>query len=267
MLPYQMNQFRFIALSVFCVFGYLLTGGEIFAEKPVQEWTLEEVLEAIATANGGMDIIEATTNIRIMGKVNSGSSSYDFLLLKKRPNKMRIKMMFKGRSVETGFNGLVGWRRISQDGIAREIVELTPEELEEANLDVDFDGPLIGEPVEGTELRLIGVERSGRVDYFVIGVLRGGIENRHYIDSRTFKEWKTVRETTDSAGEPLEIVSEYFDYQRLGTFWLAYRLEKRYSDGRRETIEIKTAEMDPGLIDQVFNLPRDWLGETALDRE
>ena len=227
-------------------------------QRAPQDWTLEEVLAAIEEANGGRQAIEATTNIRVRGSVQTDTVSYEFLLLKKRPDKMRIKMMLKGRSIETGFNGITGWRRTSQ-GEREQIEEMSDAELEAANLDVDFDGPLIGDAMPGMERRLLAVEREGRVDYFVIEVRGAATVTRHYIDSRSFREWRTVRERF-GADEPAgETVTEYADYRRIGSIWLAYLVEKRYPDGRRETITIESAELDPGLLDQVFDVPRNWM--------
>lgn len=228
------------------------------AQRAPQDWTLEEVLSAIEDANGGMEAIEATTNIRVRGSVQTETVSYEFLLLKKRPDKMRIKMMLKGRSIETGFNGITGWRRTSQ-GEREKIEEMNDAALEAANLDVDFDGPLIGEAMPGMERRLLGVERHGRVDYFIIEVRGPATVTRHYIDSRSFREWKTVRERLGAEDDAGETVTEYTDYRRLGSIWLAYLVEKRYADGRRETITIESAELDPGLLDQVFDVPRNWM--------
>jgi hypothetical protein len=233
-------------------------GNSAVAQKALQDWSLEEVLGAIESANGGLNVIEATTNIRVRGSVDTGDLTYEFLLLKKRPDKMRIKMMFKGRSMETGFNGLTGWRRTSQ-GERDEIVEMSASEFAQANLDVDFDGPLIGPPMAGVERRLMGVERFERVDYFVIEVRGQSLVTRHYIDSRTFREWKTIRETVDDSGQPFETVTQYADYRRLGSIWLAYEVEKRYPGGRIEKISIESAELDPGLLDQVFDVPRNWM--------
>lgn len=234
-----------------------MSSGLLLADKALEDWTLTDVLEAIETANGGKEAIEATTNIRIRGKIDNQEIEYEFVLLKKRPDKMRIKLMFKGRSTETGFNGIGGWTRVTQNG-QRQVSELTAEEIATSSLDVDFDGPLIGELFPGFERRLIGVERFGRVDYFVVEVSKSNVRTRHYIDSRSFKEWKTVREIKQEDGTLKTVESEFFEYERRGTIWLANRVERRFDDGRRETIIIESADIDPGLLDQAFDVPRDW---------
>jgi len=222
-------------------------------------WTLEDVLEKVVEVNGGLDTVESTTNLRVIGKVHRGDFVYDFLLLKKRPDMVRIHLMHKGRSIETGFNGETGWRRIWDRG--RDSVEvLTEAQLASANLEIDFDGPLIGEALPGTERSYLGVERVNRIDYFVIGVENALSRSRHYIDSRTFREWRTVREILNGEEVVGTVVTTYSQYTRHGTIWLAERVERVLPDGSSDMITVDKAEVDPGILDRVFDVPREWSG-------
>lgn len=221
------------------------------------QWTLEEVLGRLEEANGGLKTIESTTNFRVQGEVRNGETVYDFLLLKKRPDKVRIHLMHQGRSIETGFNGQRGWRRIWVQGRDR-VAELTDFELASANLDIDFDGPLIGPVLPGTKRELLGVERIDRVDYFVILVEDPQARSRHYIDARTFREWKTVREILKDGEVATTVETVYSRYRRHKTIWLAEQVERIFQDGSSELILVKQAEIDPGLLDRVFEMPEQW---------
>lgn len=225
------------------------------------DWTLEDVLRKVEEANGGIDAIESTTNLRVRGQVETGDMVYDFLLLKKRPDKVRIHLMYQGRSVETGYNGETGWRRTWFKG--RDKVEkLSEAALAAANLDIDFDGPLIGDPLPGTIRSLEGIERINRVDYFVIRVENDLHRTRHYIDSRTFREWKTIREILEDGEIVGEVTTNYYQYKRHNTIWLAERVERILPDGSKEVITVTEAEVDPGLLDRVFDMPKEWYGES-----
>jgi hypothetical protein len=229
-------------------FVYALDGGE---------WTLEAILERVVEANGGAESLAATTNFRILGEVETASGSYEFLLLKKRPDKVRIHLLQKGRAIETGFNGEVGWRRFRENGQER-VVELSEEELRAANLDLDFDGPLIGEPAPGTKRSFEGVERVGRGDYFVVRVETPEFRTLHYIDPRTFREMQTIRSELRDGEVVAEVKTEFFQYRRHGGIWLAERLERKLPDGTTETIHVRQAEVNPGILDQAFEKPGSW---------
>ncbi len=217
-------------------------------------WTLEEVLSRVEAANGGMETIESVTNLRVLGEVETSGETYDFLLLKKRPNKIRIRLMMKGRVIETGFDGERGWRRLRNSG-NEQVFFLSEEALAAANLDLDFDGPLIGEPMPGTSLRFAGIERIGRVDSFVIEVEDAASVTRHFVDSRTFRELRSVRRPLED-GQPGEAtITEYFEYKRHGTIWFAERVERELPGGEREVIRVRQVEMDPGVLDMAFEKP------------
>jgi hypothetical protein len=252
----RISPFRCLTtLAVVCASVFLPLANGIDADS----WTLEDVLTKVETTNGGVDAIESTTNLRVRGEVISDGMTYEFLLLKKRPDKVRIHLMFQGRSVETGFDGETGWRRVWVGG--RDTVDkLSAAELANANLDIDFDGPLIGDPLPGTERAFDGVERINRIDYFVIRVETPLARTRHYIDSRTFREWRTIREILEAGEVSGTVVTTYSQYRRHKTIWLAEKVERTLPDGKKETIIVKDAEVDPGILDRAFELPRQWSG-------
>lgn len=239
----------------------LLIGAPAHAINP-DDWTLEDVLQKVEDVNGGGDVLDATTNLRVRGKVTTGEITYDFLLLKKRPDKVRIHLMYKGRSIETGFDGTRGWQRVWRNG-KDTVKDLSAEELADANLELDFDGPLIGDRRPGTELSLEGVERVGRTDYFIVRVETEFTVTRHYIDSRTFREWRTVRQINDEGSEATTVTTTFSQYRRHGTIWLAERVQRETDTGTTELIIVEDAEVDPGLLDRVFRKPKQWSQEES----
>jgi hypothetical protein len=249
------TRFRPVWSAVLSILIILLA--PVLRGAKAEDWNLEAVLRKVEEANGGINAIESTTNLRVRGSVEADGIVYDFLLLKKRPDKVRIHLMHKGRAIETGFNGTTGWRRIWYQG-RDQVTVLTETELANANLDVDFDGPLIGDPLPGTRRSFAGVERIDRVDYFVILVENELHRTRHYIDSRTFREWKTIREILENGEVTGEVTTHYYQYKRHNTIWLAERVERRLPGGALEVISVKDAEVDPGLLDRVFQVPREW---------
>jgi hypothetical protein len=253
-----MMRTRFLLLN-----GLILAGlGWLMPVPPVHalnggEWTLEAILERVVEANGGEESLAAATNLRILGEVERASGEYEFLLLKKRPDKIRIHLLKQGRVVETAFNGEVGWRRFRDDGQER-VVELSQEGLRAANLNLDFDGPLIGEPAPGMKRSFEGVERVGRADYFVIKLEGPDFRSRHYIDPRTFREMQTISSELRDGEVVAEVKTEFYQYRRHGGIWMAERLKRHLPDGTTETVRVRKAEVNPGILDQAFEKPGSW---------
>jgi hypothetical protein len=215
---------------------------------------LVAVLDRIMEANGGARAVDGARSLRVAGTIESGDMTYDFTLLKKRPNMMRITFFYKGRIVDSGYDGKVAWREMRMGDDQRQLEYLGAEDSDAFLSDLDFDGPLIGEPLPGVERSYIGSERIDRVDYHVVEVRRGSHVTRHYIDSRNYREFKTVA-TRVVDGQPVEIVSLFSQYQRLGTIWMAYHIERKTGSNPSEVIRITKAELNPGLLDRAFQPP------------
>lgn len=247
-----MSRGRLILIGILTIISSLA-----FGAKELEDWTLDEVLAKIAEANGGVESIERVTNARFIGSVEGGEIAYDFLLLKRRPNKMRSRMMMDNKVIETGFDGSTAWRRFEQGDYDKVDQLEDPELIRNIELEADFDGPLIGETAEGLTLELKGVERLDRVDYFVVEVKSQNSSALHYVDSRTFRELKLVKTMSREGGDPLVITSYFHEIEKHNGIWVSHRVEKESSDGNKETIHITTVEMNPGILDFSFKMPKE----------
>ncbi len=232
----------------------LLLAGTGLQSADLEHWTLAQVLEKVADSNGGMEAINKMTNVRLSGSIEGESNSYDFMLLKKRPDKLRMRFMYRGVAIENGYDGAIGWRRESRGEQSR-VELLEGEDLVGLRLESDFDGPLIGEVPEGVSLILERIERIGRVDYFVIRVESPLRIADHYIDSRTFRELKVVSSRTGKNGEQQTSINHYEEYRKHGGIWVAHLVVRDLPDGSTEKIHIEKVEVNPGILDLVFKKP------------
>lgn len=216
--------------------------------------SLEEILGGILEANGGADAIQQANTLRVVGQIETDDIIYDFILLKKRPNLMRITLRHLGRVVESGYDGQTAWRQ-TRVGQESQVEILDPTESMGFLEDLDFDGPLIGDVGKGKARRAGEPGRIDRVLYYKVIVSSRDTETTHYIDSRTFREHKTISRRTDEDGEVRETVSAYSEYHRVGPIWLAYRIDRTHSDGREEIIRVTDAQLNPGIFDSAFAVP------------
>lgn len=133
-----------------------------------------------------------------------------------------------------------------------------PNAIRDLILDSDFDGALIGDPQEGVTRRLVGIERIDRVDYFIVEVRTFSGTATHYIDSRTFRELKTVKTAVSEDGEAARVVSYYHDNRKHSGIWVSHRVERELADGSKETILIHDVDMNPGILSRAFRMPEEY---------
>ena len=223
-----------------------------------EDWSVEEVLVKVLEANGGRENIDAISDVRMRGVIEGAETNYDFLLLKKRPNKLRVHLISKGRSVETGFDGIRGWQRVWQ-GPEDTVRELDSAEMAETGLDTYFDGPLISRDRPLVTRSLEGVERINRTDYFLVKVVEPKAVTVYYVDSRTFREWKTVRTVLDKDGEVKDTIETIFeDYAKYAGIWIAETVIRTTSNGAQERIILNDIELNAGILDRAFVIPHQW---------
>ncbi|MEX0325293.1 MAG: hypothetical protein AB3N33_04305 [Puniceicoccaceae bacterium] len=247
-------KFPFRAVLLTGLLAPLFLTGPDLAAVDLEDWTLEDVLAEISEANGGEEALKSVTSARFLGEVESPNDSYDFVLLKKRPDKLRMHLRFFQRSIERGFDGDHGWTRLTQRGFDK-VIPVDGDELEQMRLEADFDGPLVGEALEGTSRRLIGIERIERIDYFIVEIETPFTIGHHYVDSRTFRELKNVKWKKPVKDKAQKVVSSFFENERHGQIWVSHRVEREHPDGSKEIIRINQVEINPGLLDRTFDEP------------
>lgn len=211
---------------------------------------VDAILAAISEANGGAENLESVRSLRVVGTIGSAEETYDFALIKKRPSKVRMTIMYKGRVVESGYNGEQAWRRVTV-GTQEQVQDI---EMDEFGLEIDFDGPLMGEAVGGEVITFEGTQREGRLEYYILKVLRpSGDYSLHHIDTRTFRE---ARVEYFTAGETVpNSVSHFEDYFQERGVWFARLMRRVNPDGVEETVKISGLDMNAGIFNSSFEKP------------
>lgn len=240
-------------LSAVC----LLFGLSFLSAEDFNGWTTARVLDGIVAANGGMQAIERVRDLRVRGEIEIDGATAEFLLIKRRPNFVRLALFHSRSSEETVFDGQRGWKRLRRP--QQEVAWfLSDEELLAENLDLDFDGPLIGPPLPGVEVNLIGIERINRVDYLKVEVRDGRSRNVHFVDSRTFRELK--KEVYAIEDEDKLILTSYSsDYQNHNPIWVAHTVRQVMADGNERVLRLVSVEFNIGILEGAFAAPADTL--------
>lgn len=246
-----MNFRRFLPVSILAVLAYPALQAQ--AASGLGSWTTERVLEGITNANGGLSAVEGIRDVRVLGEITADGQTFDFILLKRRPDRIRIAVFFSGMSEETGFDGKVAWKR-AQNRAGTRVRVLTDEEFSRENLDTDFDGSLLGDLLPGVTRDLVGIERIDRIDYLKMEVRDQHSRYIHYIDSRTFREFK---KEVYLLSEPDKLISTSYslEYRNHQPIWVAHLVRQEFADGRVRIIRIRSADFNSGILERAFDVP------------
>jgi len=232
----------------------LLMAGDLRAQDGLLT-DLESVLFKYAESMGGEDAVKAIHGVRAKGVIKTDTATYEIVLIKKRPYFKRMIRSEGDFVIDVGFDGEKVWRRIEQ-GERTAVMELTGAEAEGFIADNDFDGPLLGPPPAGTTLRLARTERIQRAPYYVVAISGPTGDSEVYIDARTMREYKTVQTIKGADGEPIAVEVVNSNYRKVGSMWVAMRME-RFENGKRvaETI-LSDVEINPGVFNSFFSMPQ-----------
>jgi hypothetical protein len=253
-----MNFLSLIPRASLIVLSFSIAVGGLSAAG-LEDWKLEDVLKRLEEANGGLESIQKVSNVRIIGEIESAEGGYNFSLLKKRPDRFRLGLSSQGRSIDTGYDGITCWKKTDL-GTSVTVEELTGEQKTGILVEADFDGPLIGDAPLDSSRRLVRTERIDRVDYFVVEVNGPRGLFHHFVDSRTFREMKVEHyEDGDLGAKPR--ITIYNDYERFGGIWVSMNVERTMPDGKVENIRIRHVEINPGLLDFIFEMPEQGASE------
>lgn len=218
--------------------------------------TLERLLQSVVQIQGGPEILRSIGSLRCLGTLTLGGETYDFTLLKKRPQFIRITYQLPDLRVSTGWDGQVAWREEeSSRKFLRATGVLDGAERDALIRDARFDNPLIRLDGNLDGLRYLGRFSYDGRSYHRIEVTTPGLAQPEYVllDPDTYHD--TIHLQTDPAtGQPLEI--RFSDFRALPSgLVLPFLIERRRAGQVEWTIRIARIETNLGLPDSIFTKP------------
>ena len=126
-----------------------------FASEEVEQ--LRRVMEAYQECYGSEYAANRLNSVTLRGTQLQGGVEYDFLLRKKQPESMRLRLSHGTASVICGYNGEDGWRRIECGGKVT-IQSLSGVDLEVLRREADFNGLLLRAYQDEGFLQLLGTK-------------------------------------------------------------------------------------------------------------
>ena len=219
--------------------------------------TVEAVLDAYVTEQGGRNRINEMSSIRASGHYEAEVGEVDLVLVRKKPNMMRTMYGFKGSVEITAFDGKEMWKTVTQGGV--EVSNVLVEGAARLDFveDATFYDVLLRERDKTIRYSLLGIEYLDRSPCYVVKTEKLDAENSSarrlsYIDTRTFRLLKVER--WKEGGE--KITSLFSEYERNKGYWIAKMIEISSNRGSAITVRLNSTEINVGVFNSYFARPQ-----------
>jgi hypothetical protein len=267
--------------------------------KPQAALSAAEIVDKNVAARGGLEAWRAVQTMTLTGKVGAGGNQraavqqpgaggrgsikaavparpaeevrLPFVMELKRPRKTRFELQFAGQTATQVYDGANGWK--VRPYLAKKDAEpFTAEELKNASLQSDLDGPLVDYVAKGTKVELVGTDKVENRDcYKVKMTMKDGQVTHVWIDAQTFLETKIEGQPRKLDGTDHPVETWFRDYRLVDHVRIPFTLETKVLPVTRtalgfrdppvppETTLIEKVEINPKLDDVLFGKP-----ETAI---
>lgn len=201
--------------------------------------------------------MEALESIRISGEITSRSNPTPtrMVLLKKRPNMMRLIVFIGNAQLIQTTNGQDAWEIFS--GQRRSSRWMEEPARSRFIYDARIFNAILDYPQHLDYLTYEGVQKVGPADCHVF--YQFGPDDqfyRYYIDAKDYVERRIVQ--YDGQGNEVSVTIPS-DYRYEGGLLFAFKTITRLASGEESVFEIERVEINPGLLDAAFAPPADLL--------
>lgn len=214
----------------------------------------EEIIAKHIEAIGGAGKIKALTTLRVKGRVEQSGLELPFTLWRKRPDKSRVEVGFKGMFLLLAHDGRRTWWVNPLDGA------LKPEDVPPAYANLvlrwsDFEGPLVRYREKGHRVEYEGEQKAeSGVAHRIKLTLANGEVWRVFIDAKTFLEVKRSYPQASEHGER-ETTVWFRGYSVVEGVKLYRVIEGKGVDGKPFTMTLTSYEANVPVENERFEKP------------
>jgi hypothetical protein len=143
---------------------------------------------------------------------------------------------------------------------------MPPEDLEDAKLQADIDGPLVDAKAKGNRIELVGREKVGDRDAWKLKIALGNGEERFvFLDAKTSLQILTITERKIE-GNRIQIESTIGDYREVDGVLLPHSFEAAAKGmPQKQSLRFEKIEVNVPLDDSRFHMPK--AGKPAAPRK
>jgi outer membrane lipoprotein-sorting protein len=218
---------------------------------PVADKTVDDVLAAYVAARGGKDKLAAVKSVRMTGIMAGGRiKGLPVTAEKKRPDKYRRVVDDPEGRMVSGFDGHTGWQQ-GPEGLR----QLPPPALPRLRRTADIDPPLVNPGAKGYKAQLLGKQKEGTGEAYVVSVtFDDGEQSTYSIDTKSNLLVKAREKVATSEG-PREAVVTLQDYRPSGGVLWPFK-QVIATPAMTQTFTWNKIEVNPTLDDSLFAVPK-----------
>jgi hypothetical protein len=205
--------------------------------------TADELIQKNIAARGGVERMKAITTMRQTRTVGTPFSNVKVVLIRQRPNLLRIEQTPPGRPTTARIVTPEGsWDETAQGWKARSASNLA----EGLDVDADFDGFLVDYQAKGHRAEYVGLDKvGGKPAHHLKMTLKSGAERHVYLDPVTFLERRhtgSLRTPTDTA---VPYIMDFSDWREVNGVLFPFAMdEDREAMGQTYAIYVESIEVN-----------------------
>ncbi len=237
--------------------GFLSITLLLFLSPAAPAQTVDEIVQKVLDARGGIEKIRAVQSERISGHVSfSQGIEGTFVVELKRPLKMHVEISVDGQTIIRVYDGKSSGWMINPFTGTKDVQPLPPEELRTITDESDFDGPLVDYKAKGSQIELVGKEKLDDKPVYRLKLTnKNGDVRFYFFDASSFLllKWDGVRKNGD---QELPWESFFSDYHEVQGLQYPFRIDQG-SPGTdiKQTLKAEKIEINPRIDDSRFGKP------------
>jgi outer membrane lipoprotein-sorting protein len=226
--------------------------GAVPEETPL---TADQIVQKHIEALGGTAKLNAIQTLVVTGKASIlGQTEAPLTIQVKRPNMLRLEIMFQGRKVVQAFDGATAWTINSM--IGAEPKQSSEEDTRAAQESSDFiGGNLVDYKTKGNTVELVDKEDVDGVSVYKLKITKkSGSMEYDYLDAKSFLPVKTEGKRRQ-LGQEILYESKIANYKPVEGVLMPFRLTQMVNG--RLAMEITVEKMDANvpLDETAFKMP------------
>jgi hypothetical protein len=179
----------------------------------------KKILKKWIAAQGGRGTLLKIKDSTITGNLSLVTMNINgsFAFQHKNPGKFRQEYKILGMKIIQAFNGTKGWMTNQQTGAVEDVPAMLLDELKRSAFE---DDAMLNPDKHGVVFTFEGPKTEDGKEYIILKqTYRDGYAQTHYLDSRTYLEYKSVAMVLDETGttrvERETAMSDYRDVQGM----------------------------------------------------
>lgn len=205
-------------------------------------------------ARGGAAKLKAIQSMRVTRTVGTPFSNVKVVMLRQRPNLLRIEQTPPGRPTTARIITPAGaWDETPQGWVARP----APVVAEALDIDADIDGFLVDYVEKGHRAEYLGLEPvGGKPAHHLKFTLKSGAERHVYLDPVTFLERRHTGTFTLPNNSKVKVILDFSDWRDVGGVKFPFAIdEDRDAMGQTYAIYVESIELDVPIDAAKFAAP------------